>query len=157
MSEYGRSCYLYSLLKPQEWYENRATQGFWPDPGGFALPIPAGEYRERPDGTDARRPIRMRQDAASAHLVLDSTSLTPETAFARYRKRPGPGVTGPAGQQSRGELHQGRSLTFSYPTINTQVSSVPAGATTHNSTVARAFTKLTGAFVTFRAANDSLG
>ena len=39
-------------------------------------------------------------------------------------------------------LLSGRSLTFSYPTMNTQVSSVPAGATTHNATVARAFTKL---------------
>ena len=54
-------------------------------------------------------------------------------------------------------LLSGRSLTFSYPTMNTQVSSVPAGATTHNATVARAFTKLMGAFITFRAANDSLG
>ena len=43
----------------------------------------------------------------------------------------------------------GRSLVFSYPTVHTQQSSVPTGVAEHNVTVARAFTKLMGAFVTF--------
>ena len=38
---------------------------------------------------------------------------------------------------------------FSYPTVHTQQSSVPNGVAEHNVTVARAFTKLMGAFVTF--------
>ena len=43
-------------------------------------------------------------------------------------------------------LLSGRSLVFSYPTVQ---SSVPNGVAEHNVTVARAFTKLMGAFVTF--------
>ena len=46
-------------------------------------------------------------------------------------------------------LLSGRSLVFSYPTVHTQQSSVPHGVAEHNVTVARAFTKLMGAFVTF--------
>ena len=46
-------------------------------------------------------------------------------------------------------LLSGRSLVFAYPTMHTQVSSIPAGSTAHNVTVARAFTKLLGAFVSF--------
>ena len=46
-------------------------------------------------------------------------------------------------------LLSGRSLVFSYPTVHTQQSTVPPGMAEHNVTVARAFTKLTGAFVTF--------
>ena len=45
-------------------------------------------------------------------------------------------------------LLSGRSLVFSYPTAHTQQSTVPPGAA-HNVTVACAFTKLMGAFVTF--------
>ena len=39
-------------------------------------------------------------------------------------------------------LLSGRSLVFAYPTMHTQVSSIPASSTSHNVTVARAFTKL---------------
>ena len=46
-------------------------------------------------------------------------------------------------------LLSGRSLVFSYPTVHTQQSSVPNGVAEHNVTVARAFTKLMGAFVAF--------
>ena len=46
ISEYERSCFLYSLLKPQEWYNQRGLEGFWQDPGGNAQAIPAGEYRD---------------------------------------------------------------------------------------------------------------
>ena len=46
-------------------------------------------------------------------------------------------------------LLSGRSLVFSYPTLHTQQSTVPPGVAEHNVTVARAFTKLMGAFVTF--------
>ena len=38
---------------------------------------------------------------------------------------------------------------FSYPTVHTQQSTVPPGVAEHNVTVARAFTKLMGAFMTF--------
>ena len=54
-------------------------------------------------------------------------------------------------------LLSGRSLVFSYPVTQTQVSSIPAGSASHNVTVARAFTKLMGAFVTFKDEDDNLG
>ena len=46
-------------------------------------------------------------------------------------------------------LLSGRSLVFSYPAVHTQQSTVPTGVAEHNVTVARAFTKPMGAFVTF--------
>ena len=48
-------------------------------------------------------------------------------------------------------LLSGRSLVFSYPTAHTQQPSVPNGDAERNVTVACAFTKLMGAFVTTRA------
>ena len=48
-------------------------------------------------------------------------------------------------------LLNGRSLVFSYPTVHTQVTSVPAGSTEFNVTVAHTYWNLLGAFVTFRA------
>ena len=63
-----------------------------------------------------------------------------------------------AGQRPSGVLQQDlfldRSLVF-YPTMHTQVSSVPAGVTSYK-TVARAYTQLMGAFVTFRQTTDFL-
>ena len=46
-------------------------------------------------------------------------------------------------------LLSNRSLVFSFPSLHVQQSSIPAGSTNYNVTVARAFTKLLGAFVTF--------
>ena len=54
-------------------------------------------------------------------------------------------------------LLSGRSLVFSYPTMHTQVSNVLSGVTSHNVTVARAYTKLMGAFVNLRQTTDFLG
>ena len=51
-------------------------------------------------------------------------------------------------------LLSGRSLVFSCSTVATQVTSVLAGSTEFNVTVSRAFTKLLGAFVTFRTLTD---
>ena len=48
-------------------------------------------------------------------------------------------------------LLSGRSLVFSNPTVHTQVTSAPAGSTEFNVTVARAYSKLLGAFVPPRA------
>ena len=45
ISEYGRCCYLYSLLKPQEWYTNKGITGFW-EVGGAPAPIPAENFKD---------------------------------------------------------------------------------------------------------------
>ena len=53
-------------------------------------------------------------------------------------------------------MTSGRSLIFSFPTMHTQLSSIPAGSTSYNITVARAFTKMLGAFVTFNSTAEDL-
>ena len=45
-------------------------------------------------------------------------------------------------------------MVFSYPAVATQLTSVPAGSTEFNVTVSGAFSKLLGAFVTFRTLTD---
>ena len=52
-------------------------------------------------------------------------------------------------------LLSNRSLVFSFPSLHVQQSSIPAGATSYNITVARAFTKLLGAFVTFNKTGEN--
>ena len=52
-------------------------------------------------------------------------------------------------------LLSGRSLVFAYPTMHTQVSSIPAPPA--RPPMARAFTKLLGAFVSFRDIDDGFG
>ncbi|CAE7317175.1 unnamed protein product [Symbiodinium microadriaticum] len=170
ISEYGRSCYLYSLLKPQEWYNQRGLEGFWQDPGGHAVEIPAGEYREVlmaptliglfqcgkmlppqlnlvlelefAEAADALRPAGGTTDFSIENVRVLASQVTLDSAL----------------QESFNKvLLSGRSLIFSYPTMHTQVSNVPAGVTSHNVTVARAYTKLMGAFVTFRQLSDSEG
>ena len=45
ISEYGRCCYLYSLLKPAEWYRNKGITGFW-EVAGAPAPIPAESFKD---------------------------------------------------------------------------------------------------------------
>ena len=52
-------------------------------------------------------------------------------------------------------LLSNRSLVFSFPSLHVQQSSIPAGSTNYNVTVARAFTKLLGAFVTFNKTGEN--
>ena len=52
-------------------------------------------------------------------------------------------------------LLSNRSLIFSFPSLHVQQSSIPAGSTSFNVTVARAFTKLLGAFVTFNKTGEN--
>ena len=40
ISEYGRCCFLYSLLKPAEWYKNKGITGFWELAGSRRRPCP---------------------------------------------------------------------------------------------------------------------
>ena len=170
ISEYGRSCFLYSLLKPQEWYNQRGLEGFWQDPGGNAQAIPAGEYRdvlmaptliglfqsgmmlpsqlnlvlelEFAEAGDALRPAGGTSDFSIENVRVLASQVTLDSALVESFNK---------------VLLSGRSLVFSYPTMHTQVSNVPAGVTSHNVTVARAYTKLMGAFVTFRQTTDALG
>ena len=166
ISEYGRCCYLYPLLKPQEWYRNKGITGFW-EVGGAPAPIPAENFKdvlmaptligmfqagkflppqlnlvlelEFSEAADALRPGEGSTDYTIENVRVLASQVTLDSAlYESYQKI----------------LLSGRSLVFAYPTMHTQVSSIPAGSTSFNVTVARAFTKLLGAFVTFRDADD---
>ena len=169
ISEYGRSCYLYSLLKNAEWYRNKGIKGFW-EVGGAPAPIPAESFK---DVLMAPTLIGLFQ---AGRFLPPQLNLTLELEFSEAADalRPGEGSTDYTIENVRVLASQvdldsamyesfekimlsGRSLTFGYPTMHTQVSSIPAGSTSYNVTVARAFTKLLGAFVSFRDADDLLG
>ena len=167
ISEYGRSCFLYSLLKSQEWYKNKGITGFWELAGLTPAPVPAQSFK---DVLMAPTLIGMFQAGKflppQLNLVLELEFAEPADAL-----RPGGGSTDYSIENVRVLASQvsalyesyqkillsGRSLVFAYPTMHTQVSSIPAGSTSHNVTVARAFTKLLGAFVSFRDVDDNLG
>ena len=170
ISEYGRCCFLYSLLKPAEWYKNKGITGFWELTGLTPAPVPAQNYK---DVLMAPTLIGMFQAGKflppQLNLVLELEFAEPADAL-----RPGGGSTDYSIESVRVLASQvtldsalyesyqkillsGRSLVFAYPTMHTQVSSIPAGSTSHNVTVARAFSKLLGAFVSFRDIDDGLG
>ena len=46
ITDYGRSCWLYSLLKPQEWYDGRAYEGFYPTNLGNPPAILDGNFKD---------------------------------------------------------------------------------------------------------------
>ena len=46
ISEYGRCCFLYSLLKPAEWYKNKGITGFWELAGLTPAPVPAQSFKD---------------------------------------------------------------------------------------------------------------
>ena len=52
-------------------------------------------------------------------------------------------------------LLSNRSLLFSFPSLHVQQSSVPAGSTNYNITVARAFSRMLGAFVHFNKSGEN--
>ena len=168
ISEYGRCCFLYSLLKSQEWYKNKGITGFCELAGLVPAPVPAQNYK---DVLMAPTLIGMFQAGKflppQLNLVLELEFAEPADAL-----RPGGGSTDYSIENVRVLASQvtldsalyesyqkillsGRSLVFAYPTMHTQVSSIPAGSTSHNVTVARAFTKLLGAFVSFRDIDDA--
>ena len=169
ISEYGRCCFLYSLLKPQEWYRNKGIAGFW-EVAGAPAPVPAESFK---DVLMAPTLIGMFQ---AGKFLPPQLNLVLELEFAEAADalRPGEGSTDYTIENVRVLASQvtldsalyesyqkillsGRSLVFAYPTMHTQVSSIPAGSTSYNVTVARAFTKLLGAFVTFRDTASLLG
>ena len=166
ISEYGRCCYLYSLLKPAEWYRNKGITGFW-EVGGAPAPIPAESFK---DVLMAPTLIGLFQ---AGRFLPPQLNLTLELEFSEAADalRPGEGSTDYTIENVRVLASQvdldsamydsfekimlsGRSLTFGYPTMHTQVSSIPAGSTSFNVTIARAWTKLLGCFVTFRDVDD---
>ena len=46
ISYYGRSAFMYSLLKPLEWWQGRLWEGLPVDAGGWAQPVQPGQKRD---------------------------------------------------------------------------------------------------------------
>ena len=167
ISYYNRCSYMYGLLKNEEWWLNRHIQGFLADGGGHAAPIPASGSRTvlmSPhligilncgkmlppelnlvlqitfcDPTDGARNVSGSQDYTIENVKLYASQVTLDSALRESFQR---------------IMTSGRSLVFSFPTIHTQLSSIPAGSTSYNIVVSRAFTKMLGAFVTFNKTTE---
>ena len=131
ISEYGRCCFLYSLLKPAEWYKNKGITGFWELAGLVPAPIPATNYK---DVLMAPTLIGMFQAGKflppQLNLVLELEFAEPADAL-----RPGGGSTDYSIENVRVLASQvtldsalyesyqkillsGRSLVFAYPTMH---------------------------------------
>ena len=169
ISYYGRSAFMYSLLKNEEWWKGRLWEGLPVDAGGWALPVQPGQKR---DVLMAPHLIGMlncgKMLPPQINLVLEIEFAEPAMAM-----RAGVGsslsyqienvhlladqVTLDSALRESFEriLLSNRSLVFSFPSLHVQQSSIPAGATSYNITVARAFTKLLGAFVTFNKTGEN--
>ena len=172
VSEYARSVHLYTLLKPLEWYQNMSIEGF--EPGinpEVANAFPQDHYQE----------VLMKPSLIGllncGKMLPPQLNLVLEIEFNEPADAVRPGGNGTLNYQIENVrvmasqvtldsalvesfnrvLLSGRSLVFSYPTMHTQVTSVPAGSVSFNATVARAYTKLMAAFVTFQEDNAANG
>ena len=167
ISYYGRCSYLYSLLKNEEWWLNKHIMGFLADGGGHAFEIAQSGSRHVlmsphligifncqkllppelnlvlqitfADPNDGARGISASKDYTVESVSLYASQVTLDSALRESFQR---------------IMTSGRSLIFAFPTMHSQLSSVPAGSTSYNVTVARAFTKLLGAFVTFNKTTE---
>ena len=169
---YGRTVAVHDLLKGREYNRNKAMEGFDEvnDPR-IARAVHQGGYADvllRPTMVGILRCGKMLPPQLNLVIEIEfadaTTALWSENAGAHpsgatlstdfeiqnVRVLASQVVLDSALVESFNRvLLSGRSLVFSYPTVHTQQSSVPNGVAEHNVTVARAFTKLMGAFVTF--------
>ena len=66
ISEYGRCCFLYSLLKPAEWYKNKGNHRLLGARRAHAGARAGAELQGRADGAHAHRHVPIRQVPTSA-------------------------------------------------------------------------------------------
>ena len=165
VQEYGRCMQLYSCLKPKEWWDNRGVEGFKQGNDAFTRPESIAATRHR----DVLMAPSLLGLFKAGKMLPPELNLVLEIEFAPPAEAVRPGGAGSEDyeiqnvrvlasqvtldsalvESFRRVLLSGRSLVFSFPAMHTQVSSIPGAATSHNVTVARPFTKLLGAFVTF--------
>ena len=166
---YGRSCFMYSLLKNQDWWTDLHWEGLPVDAGGWAQPVQPGQKR------DVLMHPHLLGMFTAGKMLPPQLNLVIEIEFAEpeHAMRAGVGsslsytienvqalgdqVTLDSALRESFEriLLSNRSLIFSFPSLHVQQSSIPAGSTSFNVTVARAFTKLLGAFVTFNKTGEN--
>ncbi|OLQ10982.1 hypothetical protein AK812_SmicGene5195 [Symbiodinium microadriaticum] len=166
IDNYARTVHLYTLLKPREWWINQSSEGFEiNDVGGFPHALPESHFQEvlmAPTlvgllGCGKMLPPQLNlvleiEFADPADTVRGGQNSSVDFSIQNVRVLASQVTLDSALVESFNRvLLSGRSLVFSYPTVHTQVTSVPAGSTEFNVTVARAYSKLLEAFVTFRA------
>ena len=150
ISYYGRSAFMYSLLKPDEWWKGRQWEGLPVDAGGWALPVQPGQKR---DVLMAPHLIGMFN---CGKMLPPQLNLVLEIEFAEPAMATRAGVGSSLSYQIENVhlladqvtldsalresferiLLSNRSLVFSFPSLHVQQSSIPAGATSYNITVA---------------------
>ena len=150
-----------SLLKPESWWKELHWQGLPVDAGGWAQPVQPGQKR------DVLMYPHLLGVLMAGKMLPPQLNLVIEIEFAdpEHAMRAGVGsslsyqienvrlladqVTLDSALKESFEriLLSNRSLLFSFPSLHVQ-QCIPAGSTSFNVTVARAFTKLLGAFVT---------
>ena len=160
---------MHSLLKPSDWWTEMHWEGLPVDAGGWAQPVAPGQMR---DVLMAPHLIGMfncgKMLPPQLNLVIEVEFAEPENAM-----RAGVGsslsyqienvrlladqVTLDSALRESFEriLLSNRSLLFSFPSLHVQQSSVPAGSTNYNITVARAFSRMLGAFVHFNKSGEN--
>ena len=152
---YGRTVAVHDLLKGREYNQNKAVEGF-DEVNNSRTPRAAHQsgYADvllRPTMVGILRCAKMLPPQLNLVIEIEfadaPTALWSENAGAHPASRSRTSEFWP--HRSSWTLRWGRSLVFSYPTVHTQQSTVPPGVAEHNVTVACAFTKLMGAFVTF--------
>ena len=169
ISYYGRSCFMYSLLKPSDWWTELHWEGLPVDAGGWALPVQPGQKR------DVLMFPHLIGMFNSGKMLPPQLNLVLEIEFADPEMATRAGVGSSLSYQIENVhlladqvtldsalresferiLLSNRSLIFSFPSLHVQQSSIPAGSTGYNITVARAFTKMLGAFVTFNKTGEN--
>ncbi|CAE7246378.1 unnamed protein product, partial [Symbiodinium microadriaticum] len=163
---------MYTLLKPREYWINQANEGFEINEiSNFPAALPENHFQE------VLMALTLVGLLGCGKLLPPQLNLVLEIEFADHAEAVRGGQNSSVDYELQNVrvlasqvtldsalvesfnrvLLSGRSLVFSYPTVHTQVTSVPAGSTEFNVTVARAYTKLLGAFVTFRNAADQSG
>ena len=172
IDNYARSVRLYTLLKPREWWINQANEGFeMNEVSDFPAALPESHFQEvlmAPTlvgllGCGKMLPPQLNlvleiEFADPADVVRAGRNSSVDYDIQNVRVLASQVTLDSALVESFNRvLLSGRSLVFGYPTVHTQVTSVPAGSTEFNVTVARAYAKLLGAFVTFRSDNDQSG
>ena len=160
---------MYSLLTNEDWWKELHWEGLPVDAGGWAQPAQPGQKR------DVLMHPHLLGMFTAGKMLPPQLNLVIEIEFAEpeHAMRAGVGsslsyqienvrlladqVTLDSALRESFEriLLSNRSLIFSFPSLHVQQSSIPAGSTRFNVTVARAFTKLLGAFVTFNKTGEN--
>ncbi|CAE7889443.1 unnamed protein product, partial [Symbiodinium necroappetens] len=155
VQEYGRCMCLYSCLKPKEWWDNRGVEGFHTQNDIFTRPeiIPATRYR------DVLMAPSLLGLFKAGKMLPPELNLVLEIEFAPPAEAVRPGDAGSVDYEIQNVRVLASQVTLDSALVESfrRVSSIPGAATSHNVTVARAFTKLLGAFVTFYNSTSAEG